>query len=187
MASPTSTAIPRHDSCFSCAVTHRGVCEIQTPFSGSLRDSRRGHKRRRGVFAGQFGDLKDLPRHGLRPVCGHFPPIPDSGPSAALRGRRRIWPDTGFRSLVSVAALAIARPRPGPVVRVLQHAVFVEVIEDGPDGLRFFDAGLDPYRTAAVDAGAQRNIRALEWRSASRVRRAPSEVSAAGAITRKHA
>ena len=44
--------------------------------------------------------------------------------------------------------------RSGPVVSFLQRAVLCEVAEDGADGVGFFDAGHDPYRTAAVDAGA---------------------------------
>ena len=44
--------------------------------------------------------------------------------------------------------------RSGPVVRLVQRAVLCEVGEDGADGVGFFDAGHDPYRTAAVDAGA---------------------------------
>ncbi len=44
--------------------------------------------------------------------------------------------------------------RSGAVVRFLQRAVLLEVGEDGADGDGFFDAGHDPYRTAAVDAGA---------------------------------
>ena len=45
--------------------------------------------------------------------------------------------------------------RSGPVVlRFLQRAVLFEVGEDGADGCGFFDAGHDPYRTAAVDASA---------------------------------
>lgn len=31
--------------------------------------------------------------------------------------------------------------------------MFLEVAEDGADDCGFFDAGHDPYRTAAVDAG----------------------------------
>ena len=43
----------------------------------------------------------------------------------------------------------------GAVVRFLQRAMLCEVGEDGADGCGFFDAGHDPYRTAAaVDAGA---------------------------------
>ncbi len=44
--------------------------------------------------------------------------------------------------------------RRGAVVRVVQRAVLCEVGEDGADGCGFLDAGHDPYRTAAVDAGA---------------------------------
>jgi len=41
--------------------------------------------------------------------------------------------------------------RVGSVVRFLQRAVLCEVIEDGPDGFGFFDAGDDAHRAAAVD------------------------------------
>ncbi len=43
--------------------------------------------------------------------------------------------------------------RCGPVVRLLQRAVFLEVGEDGANGLGVFDAGDDPHRAAAVGAG----------------------------------
>ncbi len=59
-------------------------------------------------------------------VHGHFSSIPGSGPSA------RRW----------------------PIVRLLHRTMFLEVGEDGADGVGFFDAGHDPHRTAAVDAGA---------------------------------
>ena len=43
-------------------------------------------------------------------------------------------------------------------MRSLQRAVLLEVAEDGANRVGFFDAGHDPYRTAAVDAGAHVDI-----------------------------
>lgn len=42
----------------------------------------------------------------------------------------------------------------GPVVRFLHRAMLFEVGEDGADDCVVFDAGHDPHRTAAVNAGA---------------------------------
>lgn len=53
--------------------------------------------------------------------------------------------------------------RSGAVVRSLHRVVLFEAGEDGPNGGGFFDAGHDPCRAAAVDAGAHVNAKhALE-------------------------
>ena len=86
----------------------------------------------------------------------HFSPNPGTGPSAALRGRGRIGSDSGLAAgCVAGASSRGGRrgARCGPVVRLLQRAVFLEVGEDGADGGGFLDAGDDPYRAAAVGAG----------------------------------
>ena len=89
-----------------------------------------------------------------------FPPVTDSGPSAALRARGRIGWGCGFRlGVVADSAITRSRSHRGrcarcrPVVRWLPRAVLCEVGEDGSDGCGFFDAGDDAHRAAAVDAG----------------------------------
>jgi len=53
--------------------------------------------------------------------------------------------------------------RGGSVVRFYQRAVLCEVGEDGADGGGFFDAGHDPHRAAAVDAGAHVDVDQIAW------------------------
>lgn len=95
---------------------------------------------------------------------GHFSPIPVSRPSPApqtLAGSWRLpvfalglrlsfgqasWPARTY-------AAAAGGARCWPIVRLLQRAVLLEVVEDGADGLRLFDAGDDLHLAAAVDAG----------------------------------
>jgi len=95
----------------------------------------------------------------LAPARGHFPPISDSGPSTALRvGCRFVWfpflsPSASWPAGCHAATAANARG--GSVVRFLPRAVLYEVGEDGADGGGSFDAGHDPQRAAAVDAGAR--------------------------------
>jgi len=89
-------------------------------------------------------------------VRGDFPPVADSGPSAALRDRGRIGSGGGFAVGPSTALRTgfvpdgVSRGHSGrcarcrPVVRFLHRGVFREVVEDRADGGGFFDAGHDP-------------------------------------------
>ncbi|EGC93683.1 hypothetical protein ECD227_4109 (plasmid) [Escherichia fergusonii ECD227] len=109
-----------------------------------------GH--RSGVHAWVF-DIAG-PRSGS--VRSHFSPKPGTGPSAALRGRGRIGSDSGLAAGCVAGTSSRGRRRRarcGPVVRLLQRAVFLEVGEDGANGLGVFDAGDDPHRAAAVGTG----------------------------------
>ncbi|HBO1294646.1 TPA: hypothetical protein L4E86_006784 [Pseudomonas aeruginosa] len=98
-----------------------------------------GH--RWGVHAWVF-DIAG-PRNGA--VRSHFSPNPGTGPSAALRGRGRIGSDSGLAAGCVAGTSSRGRRRRarcGPVVRLLQRAVLLEVGEDGADGGGFLDAGV---------------------------------------------
>ena len=95
------------------------------------------------------------PRSGV--VSSHSSPIPDGGPTASLRdptAASNRAPDSA-----GVVADRVSRDHRGwcarcrPVVRVFPRTVLLEVCQDGTDGCGFLDAGDDPHRAAAVDAG----------------------------------
>jgi hypothetical protein len=77
----------------------------------------------------------------------HFTPVSCSGPSAALRvvAASCRLPILALGGVAGGASSGHSRrcPRWWPVVRLLERAVFLEVDDDGADGLRLFDAGDD--------------------------------------------
>ncbi len=94
--------------------------------------------------------------HAAAQCVAISPPNPGTGPSAALRVVAASDSDSGLAAgCVAGASSRGGRrgARCGPVVRLLQRAVFLEVGEDGANGLGVFDAGDDPHRAAAVGAG----------------------------------